>query len=579
MAHQLDPGPAHVTAEVMPRINGISALDRVQEQTVLSIHHPPTLRPNHLHETTPVVLRTVPQPHDAGVELVNAASGVRQQVEFPVELEELRDVGVLLDARLEFLQSRMLFDREDIDTLLQSQRLQALTHSIQHAHLVHVQQWYTRTAVHGDLSQTLEFEHPKRFTHRHTAGAQPGGDLFLTDALTRLDVPTENLISKVGGDLLTGGQPLALHQILRHQFTVRLPLHMYAKGLHTLESMQSGRRNPATLTDVAQAAGVHPSTVSRALDPAREHLVSPETQIRIVQVAESLGYQKNTVARSLRTGSSGLVGVVCPDVANPFIAQFLRGAEEVLQNAGQMLLIAESHDEPGTLKEVVQQMVTRRLDALIVTAARRGDEAALGRAAESLPVVLAVRSLEFGDLPTIAHDDRLGARMATEHLIGLGHHRLAQIRGSEDISSFRHRANGFADLLARSSARDVSLPELAVEPNVEQGQKLANELLDLPDDERPTAIFAHNDLLAVGTLAAINARGLHCPQDVSVIGYNDSPLTDYLSPPLTTVRVPTAELGHRAGRTVVDLLAGAEVPAAAPLPPDLIIRQSTAAPR
>jgi len=240
-----------------------------------------------------------------------------------------------------------------------------------------------------------------------------------------------------------------------------------------------GRRSAATLNDVARAAGVHPSTVSRALDPLRQHLLSPETRSRVAQVVESLGYQVNTVARSLRTGSTGLVGVVAPDVANPFIGQFLRGAEDVLHGTGRMLLIAESHDDAETLASVLQQMVTRRLDALIVTAARRGDEASLTKAAAALPVVLAVRSLESGNLPTVTHDDRLGARLAAEHLVQLGHERLAQIRGSDDISSIRERSLGFADFLARSSARDVSLPDLAAEPNVDQGRELATRLLEL----------------------------------------------------------------------------------------------------
>jgi LacI family transcriptional regulator len=244
-----------------------------------------------------------------------------------------------------------------------------------------------------------------------------------------------------------------------------------------------------------------------------------------------------------------------------------------------MLLIAESHDDAETLSRVLQQMVTRRLDALIVTAARRGDEVSLGRAAAMLPVVLAVRSLESGGLPTVVHDDRLGAALAAEHLVQLGHRRLAQIRGSDDISSFRERSNGFGEYLARSDARDVSLPVQATDPNVEQGRALAGQLLALPAEERPTAIFAHNDLLAVGALTAIVERGLRCPEDVSVVGYNDSPLTGHLAPPLTTVRVPTAELGVRAARLVTALLAGTQEQLDGPLRPELVVRRSTAAPR
>jgi LacI family transcriptional regulator len=292
-----------------------------------------------------------------------------------------------------------------------------------------------------------------------------------------------------------------------------------------------------------------------------------------------MGYQVNTLARSLRTGTTGLVGVVAPDVANPFISQFLRGAEDVLHASGRMLMIAESHDDSETLEGVLHQMVTRRLDAVIVTAARRGDEANLEKAAQSLPVVLAVRSLEGGNLPTVTHDDRLGARFAAEHLVTLGHRRLAQIRGSEDISSFRERAAGFADLVTASGARDVSLPDVASEPTVAQGKELATRLLSLDASQRPSAIFAHNDLLAVGALAAIANLGLRCPEDISVVGYNDSPLTDHLSPALTTVRVPTAEMGATAGRLVTALLAGTPSEETRRLEPELVIRSSTATPQ
>lgn len=339
--------------------------------------------------------------------------------------------------------------------------------------------------------------------------------------------------------------------------------------------MPPPKRSAATLGDVAQAAGVHASTVSRALDPARQHLLSATTRERVLRAAELLGYQVNTLARSLRTGSTGLVGVVIPDVANPFIGRFLRGVEDALQASGRLLLIAESHDDVETMSQVLQQLVTRRLDAMIVTAARRGDEVNLSRAAAALPVVLAVRSLESGGLPTVVHDDRLGARLAGEHLIGLGHQRLAQIRGSDAISSFRERAIGFAELLARCSARDVSLAGQAVEPTVDQGRTMAGQVLDLPPHERPTALFAHNDLLAVGALDAIAERGLRCPEDISLVGYNDSPLTSHLAPPLTTVRLPTTELGVRAGLLVTALLAGTVAEVGPPPPPELIIRRST----
>ena len=347
------------------------------------------------------------------------------------------------------------------------------------------------------------------------------------------------------------------------------------------DAAMDGRRNSeTTLKDVARVAGVHYGTVSRALDPARSHLVNAETRELIQAVAQRLGYRVNSVARSLRKGSAGLIGVVVTDVSNPFQGPFLRGLESVIGRVdGRLLLIAESHDDSTVLEAVLEELVGRRLDAIILTAARRGDEAIVRRASRAVPVVLAIRSLSTTEFPMLTHDDELGGRLATEHLVALGHERLAQLRGSDDVSSFRGRAAGYHAVLARTSARDVSMDRIAAEPSVAEGHRLALALLDQPEELRPTAIFAHNDLLAVGVLDAIAERGLRCPGDISVVGYNDAPLTDHIDPPLTTVHLPARELGERAGRLVASILAG-EVARRdeEPLPPELVVRASTAPP-
>lgn len=331
-----------------------------------------------------------------------------------------------------------------------------------------------------------------------------------------------------------------------------------------------------TLKDVARLAGVHPATVSRALDPEREDLVNPETRARVRQVADDVGYRVNSFAQSLRKNISGMVGVVVADVANPFLPPVLRGIEQVIRSEGRLLLIAETHDDPTTLREILEHFSSRRVDAVILTAAHQGDEPLVAALETSTPVILAVRSVGVGRFTTVTHDDFLGGQLAAQHLVALGHRRLAQLRGPMDVSSFQGRADGFAAVMATTTAREIPLPSFALSPTVEEGHRLTSELLDTAD-EIPTALFAHNDLMAVGALEALRARGLNCPSDISLVGYNDAPLSNHVSPPLTTVRLPSLELGRRVAMLALQEIAGqSDGRVMEKLPPELVIRGSTA---
>ena len=342
-------------------------------------------------------------------------------------------------------------------------------------------------------------------------------------------------------------------------------------------SVITRRENETTLKDVAERAGVHAATVSRALDPARQHLVNAKTREKVRVVAEELGYRVNTVAQSLRKGLTGLVGVLVADVANPFVAPLLRGIEQEFRTHGAMLIIAETHDDSQTLATALDNFAKRRVDAVILTAALQGDEPQVRDAAGGMPVVLAVRTLPSGDWPSVTHDDVLGGRLAAQHLVDLGHRRLAQLKGSSRNSSFLGRSTGYESVMATTTARDVTGDVIASAPTVEEGFRLTTMLLERDEKNVPTAIFAHNDQLAVGAIAAIKERGLRCPDDLSVVGYNDSPLAGHLDPPLTTVRLPTWELGRQAAHVVIEILGGAEsVEPTPPLPPELIVRGSTA---
>jgi LacI family transcriptional regulator len=340
----------------------------------------------------------------------------------------------------------------------------------------------------------------------------------------------------------------------------------------------------ATLRDVAEHAGVHVATASRALNESQSHLVTESTRLRVLEAAESLGYRANALARSLRRGRTGTLGVVVADFANPFIVTLLRGIEQETRSHDLLPLVAETRDDPAALRSAIKRLLDNRVDAIVLTAAHLTDEAYVAQIAAQVPVVLAVRGFDIGQADggpevrfQVMQDDYRGACSAVQHLLDLGHRRIAQLPGSEQISSFVNRGRGFVDAIAsQPGAADLSTGSHASASTVAEGRRLTEELLRRPPEERPTAIFAHNDLMAVGALDALQASDLSCPADVSVVGYNDAPLVDHMDPPLTTVKLPALEIGRRSARLVIDAVAG--ITPAAPhsmILPEYIERGST----
>ncbi len=330
-----------------------------------------------------------------------------------------------------------------------------------------------------------------------------------------------------------------------------------------------------TLQDIAAHAGVHASTVSRALDPEKANLVNPETRERVRAAASELGYRGDAVASGLRRGRTNTIGLVVADIGNPFIAPVVRGIENNLEGRNKMLFVTESQDDHGRMSRVLDSLLGRRVDAIITTAARLGDERLLRQVAEQVPMVLAVRHLPGSGLVSITHDDERGGRLAAEHLVQQGHRRVAQLRGSDDISSFRGRGRGFAEYVEQSDVELVEPSESGRHPVLSEGRRLMELLID-EVDELPTAVFAHNDLMAFGALQALAAHGLSCPADIAVVGYNDTIMTEFTDPPITTIRLPDYELGRMAADTAVALIEDDHRPdPPLSLPPVLVPRRST----
>lgn len=334
------------------------------------------------------------------------------------------------------------------------------------------------------------------------------------------------------------------------------------------------QREP-TLRDVARLAGVHPSTASRCMDAVQSARIGAVTRERVLAAARELGYQLNPAASSLRSRRTMAVGVLIPDFRNPIYGALLTGINDRLEDSGYTAVIVETKDDERRMARALEVMRERRVDAVINTAAREQDQRLLARfIGLGIPLVLTSRDLPALDVPKILSDDFGGATLAAEHLLELGHRRIVQLGGPPVIAAFAQRARGFQFALGESGSGASALEKRAGLASVGEGRQLMRDALG--EDGALTAVFAHNDLLAMGAIAAARQAGLSCPGDVSVVGYGATPLTEYLDPALTTVLYPAVQMGRSAAETVLSVLRGDEPPSAVALRPRLIIRASTA---
>jgi len=340
------------------------------------------------------------------------------------------------------------------------------------------------------------------------------------------------------------------------------------------------RRNGAAVPDagkvtlemVAAAAGVSPSTVSRILNGTA--VVSDDKRAAVDEAIARLGFVPNPVARGLAGGRTLSIGVVTQAIDSPFYGGALRGIEEELGRAGYSPLFVSGHWNAAHEARCIDTLRSRRVDGLIVLDGRMGD-AALSAVAQSLPVVVTGRALKAPGLYALHFDNFEGGRLATHHLLSLGHRRIAFITGDPRHGDAKERQRGYrAALEAAGLAFD---PALVVPGNyTEDSGRLAVERL-LDSREAFTAIFAANDQMAFGATLALHRRHLHVPGDVSLVGFDDLQSAVYSIPPLSTVHHPVYELGHLAASAMLQLLAGEEPDAQLPAP-RFIVRESTRLP-
>ena len=311
-------------------------------------------------------------------------------------------------------------------------------------------------------------------------------------------------------------------------------------------------RRPVSLHDVAREAGVHSSTASRALTGATDRPVNPETRDRVIAAATRLGYQPNAMARSLKTSSSGAIGMLVPSLRNPFWSQMMRAVVRRASERDLVVLLAEDTGDEATEEAYGRLVAQARIDGLIVTSASARSSLPARVLASGAPCVFAGRGVA-GAGRNVRLAEELVSQLAVEHFAALGHALIGHVTGPVDASDIiERRVTGFVAATAASG----------VEGRIERGSldeaggAAAAERL-LAGAPAPTAIFVTNFNQVFGVLAAIRARSLEIPGDVSVIAADDDPVFDFLEPPQTALRRDHAELGAAAVDALLEQMAGA----------------------
>ena len=333
------------------------------------------------------------------------------------------------------------------------------------------------------------------------------------------------------------------------------------------------QRARPTIYDVARLAGVSTATVSRALNGTGK--IAPATRAAIDAAVAQLGFRPNSIARSLVTKSTQTIAVLLPDISNPFYAALVSGVQEFLLERDHTMLLCTTEGNAEREEQYLQLLRAKQVDGALVDGLVLPSDRIARFVREGFPIVCLDRDIDSNSIPLVQVDNRLGGRLATEHLLGLGHTQIAHITGAPKLGISEERGAGYRDALAAAGV-DAD-PALVAEGTFteEGGYNGARAVLEA--SPTLTAIFAANDLSAVGALNAVAVAGRRVPDDVSVVGFDDLRLAQYTSPPLTTVHQPAEAIARLATELLVGLTHGEEVQQMRHvLAPSLVVRASTA---
>jgi DNA-binding LacI/PurR family transcriptional regulator len=338
---------------------------------------------------------------------------------------------------------------------------------------------------------------------------------------------------------------------------------------------QSGRRRRRpTMKDVAEHARVSVSTVSYVLNDSGP--VAPERRNRVLDAVRVLEYQPNESARNLKRRSASTIGMVVPELTNQFFAMVAEGVQKAAsaRDVLVVLVVPDATEQPE--EKQAKLLRSQRVDGVVYLSGTGSMPLSIYELARSGPVVLVDEQIPGMDLPAVVCDSRKGAREVARHVLDQGHRRLAVIGGPSALWTAQQRLAGYREAFAGAGLDPDSVPVHPGDYRQASGTALAAEAL--ASAEPPTAILCANDLMAIGVLEHCKTAGLRVPEDVSVVGFDDLPVSGLLTPRLTTVRQPAHDMGHRAATALFDLLENGESGAIGLLPASVQLRDSVGPP-
>ncbi|QKK33255.1 LacI family DNA-binding transcriptional regulator (plasmid) [Rhizobium indicum] len=335
------------------------------------------------------------------------------------------------------------------------------------------------------------------------------------------------------------------------------------------------KRSRVTIVDVANSAGVHISTASRALNPTSRHRISSKVVKKIEKVAQQLGYKPNTLASSLRTQKSGTIGLVVPSLSDPLFGPIIASIEERVAKDGYITFVASSDYKPDKLVSIIERMGGQYVAGLIVASFELNDPSVELCLKSGIPTVAVLRDPRHSLISSVAMDDSAGVQALVEHVLDLGHKDIVYITPPLAASTAQNRLAGFRAAARLERAHGCRFDVIEARAyDVAEGERIMRQMLAA--GLKSTAVLAFNDLLAVGCLIALKSAGIACPEQISLTGINDLRFMDLLSPPLTSLHTAGRDLGFESAELLMSLISNHSQPVKRVLlTPHMIVRGTT----